>query len=139
MAETSLIQLSQLSKLSKDQMKFLDKQFKREHSRYVTGETLGFIKAMALNPVVLLIGGYVTIDYLEAHDWPGREGDTMLGPVSANALRGAIAAGVVMDALGKSGIADALGEVARAGGSAVTTALPLLAGATAVPGVPPPP
>ncbi len=139
MVETALIQTSQLSKLNRDQLRFLERAMKREGKRLGNQEMVSFARSAFLNPIVLLVLGFVMIDYLEKADWPGREGDTMLGGVSANALRGAVATGVVLDALGKSGIAEALGQVAKAGGSAVSSALPLLAGATAIPGVPPPP
>lgn len=140
MAETALAQLSILSKLDKKQMKFLDKQLRRENLKYYSGEMFGVAKTVLTNPIVLLVGGFIAIDYLEKHEWtPGKEPlDTMLGGAAANTLRGAIAAGAVMNALGTSGVASAIGDVARAGGEAGGALLPLLA-ATAIPGVPPPP
>jgi len=133
MAEIALVQASYLSKLDKKQLKFLDKQLKREDQRYRTSEWLGFAKSVLFNPIGLLVGGFVLVDWLE-----GRDESPDLGIVAANTLRGAMVAGVVMDALGKAGLNDAIGGIAKAGGSVVSTALPLLLGA-AIPGVPPPP
>lgn len=117
--ETALITAGTLSRLNKQQLQFLKQQFKRDRDAARFNTIMGHTKDVLTNPVVMLVAGFLLVDYLEQKTWSNTN-NTMLGPAAANALRTALAGGALVGTLGTTNAANAIGEVARAGGAAVS-------------------
>lgn len=117
--DTALIAATQISKLNKSQLAFLNKQFKKDREQAHFNTVAGYTKDILTNPVIMLLAGFVLVDYLEQKTW-GDTDNTMLGPAAANTIRGALAGGALVGTLGTTNAANAIGEVARAGGAAVS-------------------
>ena len=95
----------QVSGLSKAQLKFLGKENDKERTARVAAEALNAVQAIVTNPIALMIGGFILIDWAEAHYWdPCCRTDSILGPAAANTLRAGLVGGFTLGAVGDSGL-----------------------------------
>lgn len=113
--------------MNKDEIKLARLTLRNEREISLQREIFGFIK----NPIVILIAGFLAIDYMEAHSWKDQygnpTGNTMIGPLAGGTLRTALVSAEVLKAIGDSGIADAVATMSKSGAEAAGALAPLLA------------
>lgn len=78
------------------QMKFVAQENNRDRVAGVAKETLSLVRGIITHPIVLMVGAFIAIDWANGRPWSDNRADTMLGDMSATALRtGLVASSVI--------------------------------------------